>query len=107
MNVVSDAEQSLRLQFAQHKCTVSEKKPRSCECTVGTASTIGLAVADYRRCMLQLARLFPLQEHRNIFSQTEMETADMVPGNPGIWMFHCHIDDHMDAGTATLYKVEP
>jgi FtsP/CotA-like multicopper oxidase with cupredoxin domain len=39
--------------------------------------------------------------------QAEMETADMVPDNPGIWMFHCHIDDHMDAGMATLYKVEP
>jgi FtsP/CotA-like multicopper oxidase with cupredoxin domain len=31
----------------------------------------------------------------------------MVPDNPGIWMFHCHIDDQMDAGMATLYKVEP
>jgi hephaestin len=39
--------------------------------------------------------------------QAEMETADMVPDNPGICMFHCHIDDHMDAGMATLYKVEP
>jgi FtsP/CotA-like multicopper oxidase with cupredoxin domain len=39
--------------------------------------------------------------------QAQMETADMVPDNPRIWMFHCHIDDHMDAGMATLYKVEP
>ena len=39
--------------------------------------------------------------------QAQMETADMVPDNPGIWMFHCHIDDHMDAGMASLYKVEP
>ena len=39
--------------------------------------------------------------------QAQMETVDMVPDNPGIWMFHCHIDDHMDAGMATLYKVEP
>ena len=39
--------------------------------------------------------------------QAQMETADMVPDNPGIWMFHCHIDDHMDAGMAALYKVEP
>jgi len=39
--------------------------------------------------------------------QAQMETADMVPDNPGIWMFHCHIDDHMDAGMVTLYKVEP
>ncbi len=39
--------------------------------------------------------------------QAQMETADMVPDNPGIWMFHCHIDDHMEAGMVTLYKVEP
>jgi manganese oxidase len=39
--------------------------------------------------------------------QAQMVTVDMVPDNPGIWMFHCHIDDHMDAGMATLYKVQP
>ncbi len=39
--------------------------------------------------------------------QAEMKTVDMVPDNPGTWMFHCHIDDHMDAGMVTLYKVEP
>ena len=39
--------------------------------------------------------------------QAQMETVDMVPDNPGAWMFHCHIDDHMDAGMVTLYKVEP
>ena len=31
----------------------------------------------------------------------------MVPDNPSIWMFHCHIDNHVDAGMVTLYKVEP
>ena len=39
--------------------------------------------------------------------QAQMETVDMAPDNPGMWMFHCHIDDHMEAGMATLYKVEP
>jgi FtsP/CotA-like multicopper oxidase with cupredoxin domain len=36
-----------------------------------------------------------------------MVTVDMVPDNPGTWMFHCHIDDHMEAGMAAFYKVEP
>lgn len=40
-------------------------------------------------------------------SPAEMLTADMVPDDPGIWMYHCHIDDHMMAGMVTLYKVEP
>ncbi|MGB9071858.1 MAG: multicopper oxidase domain-containing protein [Terriglobales bacterium] len=40
-------------------------------------------------------------------SQAEMLTADMVPDNPGTWMYHCHVDEHMVTGMATLYKVEP
>lgn len=39
--------------------------------------------------------------------QAQMLTVDMVPENPGTWMLHCHIDDHMEAGTSALYKVEP
>ena len=37
----------------------------------------------------------------------QMLTVDMVPDDPGIWLYHCHIEDHMDAGMATMYKVEP
>ena len=39
--------------------------------------------------------------------QAQMVTVDMIPDDPGTWMFHCHIDDHMEAGMAALYKVEP
>ena len=37
----------------------------------------------------------------------QMETVDMVPDDPGIWLYHCHIEEHMDAGMVALYKVEP
>jgi hephaestin len=37
----------------------------------------------------------------------QMETVDMIPDDPGIWMYHCHIDDHMKTGMVGLYKVEP
>lgn len=37
----------------------------------------------------------------------EMRTVDMVADDPGIWLYHCHIEDHMDMGMSTLYKVEP
>jgi len=37
----------------------------------------------------------------------EMRTVDMVPDDPGIWLFHCHIEDHMEMGMSALYKVEP
>jgi FtsP/CotA-like multicopper oxidase with cupredoxin domain len=33
------------------------------------------------------------------------EIADMVPDAPGIWLFHCHLDDHMEAGMLARYEV--
>ena len=39
--------------------------------------------------------------------QAQMVTVDMVPDDPGTWMFHCHLDDHMEAGMMAFYKVEP
>jgi hephaestin len=40
-------------------------------------------------------------------SPAEMVTVDMVADNPGTWLFHCHVADHMDAGTSALYQVLP
>jgi len=34
-------------------------------------------------------------------------TVDMLADNPGVWMFHCHVADHMEAGmmsTFTIYE---
>ena len=36
----------------------------------------------------------------------QMITADMVPDAPGIWLFHCHISDHMLAGMDARYEVD-
>ena len=35
------------------------------------------------------------------------ETVDMVPDGPGLWLFHCHLDDHMEAGMMARYEVLP
>ncbi|HTA25534.1 MAG TPA: multicopper oxidase domain-containing protein [Terriglobales bacterium] len=37
----------------------------------------------------------------------QMETVDMVPDNIGIWLYHCHVEEHMDMGMTAMYKVEP
>jgi FtsP/CotA-like multicopper oxidase with cupredoxin domain len=34
-----------------------------------------------------------------------MITAEMVPDDPGIWLFHCHVNDHILAGMLTRYEV--
>ena len=33
--------------------------------------------------------------------------ADMVPDNPGTWMFKCNVGDHIHAGMMSLYTVRP
>jgi FtsP/CotA-like multicopper oxidase with cupredoxin domain len=40
-------------------------------------------------------------------SPGQMETVDMIPDNPGIWLFHCHVSDHMAGGMVTRYEVKP
>ena len=37
----------------------------------------------------------------------QMITADMIPDDPGIWMMHCHVSDHMEGGMVALYQVLP
>jgi FtsP/CotA-like multicopper oxidase with cupredoxin domain len=37
----------------------------------------------------------------------QMITANMVPDAPGIWLYHCHISDHMMAGMMARYEVTP
>jgi FtsP/CotA-like multicopper oxidase with cupredoxin domain len=32
-------------------------------------------------------------------------TADMTPDNAGLWMFHCHVSDHMEGGMVAMYRV--
>jgi FtsP/CotA-like multicopper oxidase with cupredoxin domain len=34
-------------------------------------------------------------------------TADMVPDDPGVWMFHCHVSEHMQQGMSAYYHVTP
>ena len=36
-----------------------------------------------------------------------MVTADMVPDDPGTWLFHCHVGPHILAGMQALYRVVP
>jgi len=40
-------------------------------------------------------------------SPAQMLTVDMIPDNPGLWMFHCHVSEHMEAGMHAHYQVLP
>ena len=42
-----------------------------------------------------------------LIGPAQMQTVDMVPDDVGTWMYHCHFDEHMQAGMMALYKVEP
>ena len=34
-----------------------------------------------------------------------MVTVDMLADNPGTWLFHCHVTDHMEAGMMVTYTI--
>jgi hypothetical protein len=34
-----------------------------------------------------------------------MVTVDMLADNPGTWMFHCHVEDHMENGMMAVYTI--
>lgn len=36
-----------------------------------------------------------------------MKTLDIKIDNPGTWMYHCHVNDHIAAGMTALYQVLP
>ena len=36
-----------------------------------------------------------------------MKVFDMQPDDPGTWMYHCHVNDHITAGMLALYTVTP
>jgi manganese oxidase len=49
----------------------------------------------------------PHRTHVVPLSPGQTETVDMVPDNSGIWLFHCHMSDHMAGGMVTRYEVKP
>ncbi|HEX5829575.1 MAG TPA: multicopper oxidase domain-containing protein [Gemmatimonadaceae bacterium] len=36
-----------------------------------------------------------------------LRVLDMVPDSPGIWLYHCHVDDHITAGMMARFNVLP
>jgi FtsP/CotA-like multicopper oxidase with cupredoxin domain len=36
-----------------------------------------------------------------------MVVADMVPDSIGTWLFHCHVNDHLEGGMQSLFRVVP
>lgn len=37
---------------------------------------------------------------------SSLEVLDTDADNPGTWLFHCHLNDHMDGGMMALFKVK-
>ncbi|KAK5917935.1 hypothetical protein CgunFtcFv8_002744 [Champsocephalus gunnari] len=33
------------------------------------------------------------------------QTVEMVAGNPGTWLLHCHVTDHIHAGMETTFTI--
>ncbi|XP_010129612.1 PREDICTED: ceruloplasmin-like, partial [Buceros rhinoceros silvestris] len=55
---------------------------------------------DYKQTGVYRADVFDL------FPGT-FQTVEMTPENPGTWLLHCHVTDHIHAGMETTYTVLP
>jgi len=62
-----------------------------------TAHWHGLRVNEEGRRRTDVVELLP----------ATMKTADMVADNPGTWLFHCHVADHMAEGMFARVVVHP
>jgi Multicopper oxidase len=34
-----------------------------------------------------------------------MKVGDMVADNPGVWLLHCHVNDHMAGGMFAIFTI--
>jgi hypothetical protein len=50
---------------------------------------------EYQRRYTDVVELLP----------ASMATVDMIADNPGTWLFHCHVLDHMEAGMMATYTI--
>jgi manganese oxidase len=39
-----------------------------------------------------------------VLASAQMKTVDMIPDDPGIWLYHCHLSDHMEGGMVAATK---
>lgn len=62
-----------------------------------TAHWHGLRVVEEGRRRTDVIELLP----------ASMKVADLVADNPGSWLFHCHVADHMREGMFTAVTVHP
>lgn len=62
-----------------------------------TAHWHGLRVVEEGRRRTDVIELLP----------ASMKVADLVADNPGSWLFHCHVADHMREGMFTAVTVYP
>lgn len=62
-----------------------------------TAHWHGLRVVEEGRRRTDVVELLP----------ASMKTADMNADNPGSWLFHCHVADHMAEGMFARFTIHP
>lgn len=67
------------------------------EVDIHTPHWHGVTVLDAGSHRLDVAELMPAVG----------KTFDLVPDNPGNWMFHCHVNDHILAGMMTMFTINP
>ena len=67
------------------------------EDSLHTAHWHGVRVSEDGRRNTDVIELLP----------ASMKTADFIADNPGTWLFHCHVGEHMHEGMYAQYRIHP
>ncbi|MBI4336929.1 MAG: multicopper oxidase domain-containing protein [Chloroflexi bacterium] len=98
--------------FSLHTCSTSGAAPRGIKLS---ARGFMHSLWQYRFCQtVDLhtphfhGQTFLMNGMRNDVAELlpmSMKVVDMVPDNPGTWLVHCHVNDHLIAGMSGLFTV--
>ena len=84
------------------------------ELTLPTSSSyVNLPFASFSESSIRLTVVF-LRQKRVAYHREDVydlfpgvfATVEMIPDSVGVWMLHCHVNDHMVGGMETTYTVK-
>ena len=90
-----------------------EKKKKSCVTLPTSSFYVNLPFASFSGSSIRLTVVF-LRQKRVAYHREDVydlfpgvfATVEMIPDSVGVWMLHCHVNDHMVGGMETTYTVK-
>jgi FtsP/CotA-like multicopper oxidase with cupredoxin domain len=93
--------------FGNLKGLVADKGDKVRWHVIGMGNEVDLHTPHWHGKTLKIGR-GSVAQHTDLVQLLpgSMITADMKADNPGEWLYHCHVADHIDAGMFTTYQIK-